>query len=112
MDGFMKLNPKWYLGLYALLLAMALPLTFRLIPPNRWYGFRIPGRLIDPQRWYEINALGGRSFAVAMIVCFLVNLLVLWAGPKQVLRYINWINATLIFISFWLVTLELIDVLN
>ncbi|MBI3991989.1 MAG: SdpI family protein [Candidatus Lambdaproteobacteria bacterium] len=108
----MKVNPRWYLGLYALLIVAALPLAFRLIPPNRWYGFRIPGRLIDPERWYAINAVGGAYFAISMAICLVVNMLLLWQAPKELLRYIHWINASLIFLSFWLVTLQLLDLLN
>lgn len=107
--GSMKFNPKMYLGLYALLLLAALPLAMRLVPPNRWYGFRFPGQLIDPMRWYEVNALGGRLFGGAMAVGFLLNLALIWLAPKESLKYINWLNISIIVISWWLVSLELVS---
>jgi SdpI/YfhL protein family len=26
------------------------------IPPNHWYGFRVPATLNDPGLWYKVNA--------------------------------------------------------
>lgn len=100
-----------YLGLYAVLVLAAVPLILRWVPPNRWYGFRLPGARLDPQLWYEVNAVGGKLFAGAMVICLAVNLLLLWKGPQGVRHYLGWINAGLILLSFWLVTLQLMDYL-
>ena len=103
-------KPLWTtLGLYGVLILAAVPLIAGWVPPNRWYGFRFPGALHSPELWYALNAAGGRNFAAAMAVCIAVNLVLLWKGTPALQRYRVWINAGLIFLSFWLVTLELLD---
>jgi uncharacterized membrane protein len=47
-----------FLGL--LLAGLAIPLMREVVPPNRWYGFRIPLTLEDRQTWYAVNAWAGR----------------------------------------------------
>jgi hypothetical protein len=34
----------------------AIPLMKHKIPPNHWYGFRVPATLNDPGLWYKVNA--------------------------------------------------------
>lgn len=96
------------LSLYGVLVLSSLPLVFEWVPPNRWYGFRLPGARISPEAWYEINAIGGQNFAAAMVICAALNVLIFWKAPEAVLRIIVWINAGLILLSFWLVSLELV----
>lgn len=104
----MRRNVSLYLGLYAVLIVAALPLLLRWVPPNRWYGFRFPGARINPELWYEINALGGQLFISGLLICGVINIVLLWRGPRQVLAYLPWINAALILLNFWLVTSELL----
>lgn len=47
-----------------LLIALALPLWLRRVPPNGLYGARFGSALADPQVWYAINARAGRNLAV------------------------------------------------
>jgi hypothetical protein len=96
-------------GLYGVLVLASLPLALSLVPPNRWYGFRLPGARFSPELWYEINALGGKLFIGALLVCVLLNLIILWKGPEAMQRILVWINAGLILLSFWLVSLELVQ---
>ncbi len=53
-----------FLGCGLLLFVLSLPLAFRLVPMNRWYGFRIRPAFESDQRWYDINAYGGLQMAV------------------------------------------------
>lgn len=48
-------------GLCALIfVGLGLPLANRLIPPNRWYGYRVSRyQYEDEEIWYAINARGG-----------------------------------------------------
>lgn len=96
-------------SLYAVLALASVPLWLGLVPPNNWYGFRFPGMRFDPSSWYQINALGGQRFLVAMVICAAINALIFWKGPEPMLRIIPWINAGLIALSFWLVSLELLQ---
>ena len=100
-----------YIGLNVVLIAASLPLVFRLVPPNRWYGFRLPGTGTSPALWYEINVLGGKMFILSMAICAGVNLLFLWEGLAKARPYLGWINAGLIVLSFWIVSQALVQYL-
>ena len=84
--------PWWYLSLYGLLMVAGLPLVFQLVPPNRWYGFRLPGAMVSPEAWYQINALGGKMLIGSMVLCALLNLLMLLPASDRLRPYLGWIN--------------------
>ena len=42
---------------------ISLPLIYRKVPMNAFYGIRIRASFQSRQRWYDINAQGGRLFA-------------------------------------------------
>ena|SRR2546423_13342237 len=65
---------------------VCLPLIYRKVPMNRWYGIRIPQSFMSAERWYDINAYGGRLLArwscliiITGVVGFLVPLRLLEA---------------------------------
>ena len=42
--------------IFGLLLAgLSVPLLLGKIPPNGWYGFRVPSTLYNPDLWYKVN---------------------------------------------------------
>lgn len=43
-----------------LLIVLSIPLVLRLVPRNRFYGFRIPATLSSESVWYDANALCAR----------------------------------------------------
>ena len=45
---------------YFVVAMAALPLAMRLVPPNRYFGFRTPRCLDDSTLWYTVNAVGGQ----------------------------------------------------
>ena len=100
-----------YGGMYFVLVGAALPLVFGLVPPNRWFGFRLPGTAHSPTLWYEINELGGKFFIASMVICVVLNLVFLLPGMERIHPYMGWINALLIPLSFWIVTQALIPYL-
>ena len=55
-----------------LLIVVSIPLLFRWIPPNRFYGFRIPATCANRSVWYDANALAGRH--MLMLGGFMVAL--------------------------------------
>ena len=71
-----------YLGAGILFSAIALPLLWRKIPPNNWYGFRVDATLKNPKLWYEVNAymakgmlaLGLLTGATALVGYFITAL--------------------------------------
>ena len=46
----------------ALLMAVSLPVIYRKIPMNAFYGIRIPKAFQSEALWYDINEYGGRQF--------------------------------------------------
>jgi uncharacterized membrane protein len=56
-----------YIGFGLVLALTALPMWFRLVPPNAWYGFRTAKTLSCRQIWYEINQTAGRDLFFAGI---------------------------------------------
>ncbi len=72
--------------LSVLFVGIAIPLIRRRVPPNHWYGLRVPATLADEHVWYEANVVAGRDFVKVGAVTFLAGLLSLflplpvWAG--------------------------------
>jgi SdpI/YfhL protein family len=64
----------WFPVLGAVLLMLGWPLARRRIPPNRWYGFRVPADLPDEQAWYDTNAGVGRDLVALGAVLTVVAL--------------------------------------
>jgi hypothetical protein len=42
----------------------SLPLVYRKVPMNHFYGIRITEAFESKQRWYDINAYAGRQMAI------------------------------------------------
>jgi len=105
----MKRTPWWYLSLYGLLILAGVPLVFQLVPPNRWYGFRLPGAMVSPEAWFQINALGGKLLIASMVFCAGLNLLMLIPSTDRLRPYLGWINLALIVLSFWIVSRLLLE---
>lgn len=53
-----------YLGLGVLLTFLGIPLWRGFIPPNRWYGVRLPAERADVPTWYAANARFGRTLTI------------------------------------------------
>ncbi|MGE5109380.1 MAG: SdpI family protein [Acidobacteriaceae bacterium] len=47
---------------------ISLPLCLRLVPSNRFYGFRTRKTLSSPEIWYEANYKGGVGLIVASMI--------------------------------------------
>ncbi len=48
-----------YMATSGIVVLLGIPLYFRKVPPNRFYGFRTGRTLSDPQVWYEVNRVTG-----------------------------------------------------
>ena len=64
-----------WVALGAVSVLVGLPLAYRRVPRNRWYGLRIPATFADEHVWYEANAVTGRDLIVVGIVLLLLALL-------------------------------------
>jgi uncharacterized membrane protein len=57
-----------YLIFGGLLIVLAIPLLLDKIPPNPWYGFRVPSTLADERLWYKVNHYTARWLMLTGIV--------------------------------------------
>jgi uncharacterized membrane protein len=69
----------FYVAGGALLVLIAIPLLFEKIPPNLFYGFRVPQTLANPRVWYATNKFAakrliwaGAGFILAAIVFYFI----------------------------------------
>jgi uncharacterized membrane protein len=44
------------------LVLLSIPLVMRRVPPNHFYGFRVPAVFRDRTVWYDVNAAAGWEF--------------------------------------------------
>ena len=51
-----------------LLVGLALPLLLDKVPPNGWYGFRVPSTLYNPDLWYKVNRYMARWLLLSGII--------------------------------------------
>ena len=58
-------------------IVISLPLVLKLIPLNRWYGFRTRKTLSNPDVWYEANYKGGVGLIVASVVALVARTVIM-----------------------------------
>jgi hypothetical protein len=55
--------------IFGLLLAgLSVPLLLDKIPPNGWYGFRVPSTLTNAELWYKVNRYMARWMLATGII--------------------------------------------
>ena len=79
-----------------LLVVLSIPLIFRWIPRNRFYGFRVPATCSNESVWYDANALCGRHLFVLGLVMVLLDFLLPRSARTPVLATIGWIGLVVI----------------
>jgi len=60
-----------------LFVSLSIPLIFKKVPPNSFYGCRTTRTLSDVNIWYESNQRFGRKFFVSGLLIFIASLVVL-----------------------------------
>ena len=68
-----------------LIVAVAIPMALRKVPPNALYGLRVEATLTDKGVWYEANARSGRDLILVGVV---------FAGLAVVLSFVGLSEAT------------------
>jgi len=58
----------------AVIFVLCLPLVFKLVPPNRLYGFRTRTTLSRPEVWYPANVFSGLALMIAMLIAAIIIL--------------------------------------
>jgi uncharacterized membrane protein len=56
----------FFLEISVVVFVLCLPLVFKLVPPNRVYGFRTSVTLSRPEIWYRANVFSGVAMMAAM----------------------------------------------
>lgn len=80
-----------YVVFGALLVALAVPLLLDRVPPNGWYGFRVPGTLNNPEVWYKVNRYAARWLLAAGIITVLAAI-VLYFVPGLTVDTYAWLG--------------------
>jgi hypothetical protein len=57
-----------------LIIVIALPLIFREVPPNYWYGFRIKATIRNEKIWYLVNEFFGWGMVISSIISMVIIL--------------------------------------
>jgi len=48
-----------FVGVGLMLAGISVPMILKVIPPNPFYGFRVPKTMKNPDIWYAINTYSG-----------------------------------------------------
>ena len=59
----------------AIIAVASLPLLLKVVPPNRFYGFRTRRTLADRELWFRANRFAGGAFFLAAAASALVFML-------------------------------------
>ncbi len=83
--------PLW-LTTGLLFIVISIPLILRKVPPNKWYGFRVPKTFASEKIWYDANQIAGYDLLYAgcaiTVTALVTALLYNQIGPN----FVNIIN--------------------
>ena len=88
-----------------LIFILSLPLAWRRVPMNRFYGFRTRAAFRSDQRWYDINAYAGRQLAfcsVVIVACGVAGFLL----PDHIAHVYRWISYAVVLTSLAVVIIR------
>jgi hypothetical protein len=57
-----------FVGLPALFLVLGISLALRVVPQNKFYGFRTSATFSSPDTWYQINFATGLALIAAGVM--------------------------------------------
>lgn len=89
----------------AVCIAVSIPLVMGRIPPNHFYGVRLPQSFKSEQAWYAINRYGGRRLIVWSIPMILAGAVCMFLPLRE---HATWA----IIVSFAPIVFVLIAVLE
>jgi magnesium transporter len=64
----------------------SIPLVLRKIPPNSFYGIKVPKAYESPELWYKLNAKGGRIMIAYGAIMAAIGFILLFTGDRLGLR--------------------------
>ena len=93
VDQFLAASTFVIVGLVTL--CVSLPLAYRKVRMNRFYGIRIAQAFVSEARWYDINEYGGR-------------LLARWSWPVTVAGVIGFVAPSHFFLGYLWIALAIL----
>ncbi len=87
-------------------IAISLPLIFRKVPPNYFYGVRTRKTLSDRRIWYEANYRGGLALSIssaAFLVLWLFLVALLGRASAAIIGMFCWLGLTILATAVCLV---------
>jgi uncharacterized membrane protein len=84
-----------------LLIVLSIPLLFRWVPRNRFYGFRIVATLRNDSVWYDVNALSARHMITLGVLMVALEFLLPLSTRIPVLRAVGLIGIVAIIVADW-----------
>jgi uncharacterized membrane protein len=82
-----------------LMVALAIPLLLDKVPPNPWYGFRVPSTLSDPVVWYKANRYMARWLLLTGVITT-VGAFLLFHVPGLTVDTYAWLALTVFGVPF------------
>lgn len=70
-----------------LLIVLALPMLRDKVPPNPWYGFRVPSTLSDPVVWYKANRYMARWLLATGVITVVASIAIYFVPGLTVDAY-------------------------
>lgn len=84
----------------AVILLTSIPMIFKMIPPNRTYGYRTAETLSSPEIWYAANFEMGLSLAITSIAAMFTATVIIKRLKARLERKIFLHIANLMFFVF------------
>ena len=84
-----------------LLLLLSIPLALRWVPPNHFYGFRVPAVYRNPSVWYDVNAAWGRQAMALGVLMVALEFLLPRGVLVQTLRPLGLAGLAFITLLNW-----------
>jgi hypothetical protein len=88
-----------------MMVLISLPLVYRKVPMNQYYGIRIEASFESEQRWYEINAYGGRQMAKWSCLIIATGLLGFFVPSGYFLTY-AWASLPVTLVAIFVPTFQ------
>lgn len=70
-----------------LMIVLALPMLSDKVPPNPWYGFRVPSTLSDPVVWYKANRYMARWLLATGVITVVASIAIYFVPGLTVDAY-------------------------
>jgi hypothetical protein len=88
-----------YAGFGLLLVGLSIPLLLDKVPPNPWYGFRVPSTLANETLWYKVNRYTARWLLATGILTIAGAIALYFATSLTVDQY-AWLCLAVFLVAF------------